>query len=105
MQFIFSFGFSVSGFLMIGFSPIAKIISNLYDCSLIVVDIQILLYVILFIPANFTVIHILNKYGLRVTVIIGSFLLMSAAWIRQVIENTENFTIWATLGNIIGAFA
>jgi hypothetical protein len=90
---------------MIGFSPIAKIISNLYNCSLIVVDIQILLYVILFIPANFTVIHILNKHGLRVTLIIGGILLMCAAWVRQVIERTENFTVWATLGNVIGAFA
>jgi hypothetical protein len=82
MQLIFSFGFSVSGFLMIGFSPIAAIISNLYDCSLIVVDIQILLYVILFIPANFLVIHIQNKHGLRITLILGGVLLIAASWVR-----------------------
>ena len=38
MQLIFSLNFAVSGFIMIGFSPIAKIISDLYNCSLVVVD-------------------------------------------------------------------
>ncbi len=39
MQAMFSFAFATSGFLMIGFSPVAPIIAQLYDCSLLVVDI------------------------------------------------------------------
>jgi hypothetical protein len=85
MQLLFSLGFAVSGFIMIGFSPIAPIISKLYNCSLIIVDIQILLYVILFIPANFLVMYILNRYNLRVCLMLGGTLLLIAAWSRQLV--------------------
>ena len=39
MQAMLVFGFGTSGFMMIGFSPIAPIIAKLYGCSLVVVDI------------------------------------------------------------------
>ncbi len=94
---------------MIGFSPIAPIISELYSCSLILVDIQLLLYTILFIPANFLVIWILNKFNLRVCLTIGAILLMISAWIRLIIIDDRigsgNFAVGATIGNVIGAFA
>ena len=85
---MFSFGFAVSGFLMIGFSPIAPIIAELSSCSLILVDIQLLMYTILFIPANFLVILILNRYTLRVCLVGGAILLMLAAWVRLIIIQT-----------------
>ena len=92
---------------MIGFSPIAPLIASLYDCSLILVDLQLLLYTILFIPANFLVIQVLNRWdNLRVCLSIGIVLLILSAWARLlIIETTENFSVGATLGNVLGAFA
>ncbi len=88
---------------MIGFSPIAPIISKIYNCSIILVDIQLLLYTILFIPGNFIVIHILNHYNLRLCLILGSLLLLLCAWSRILIYFTGTFTLGATIGNVIGA--
>ena len=57
-----------SGFLMVGFSPVSETIAKIYDCSQIIVQLQTLLFFISFIPGNFIVIWVLNKYGLRATV-------------------------------------
>ena len=102
---MFSFAFAVSGFLMIGFSPIAIIISKLYGCSLISVNVQILIYVILFIPANFLVINLMKKYNLRAILVMGSLLLFVAGWLRQLVQVFDNFEYVVTVGNIFGAFA
>lgn len=105
MQLMFSLCLGCSGFLMIGFSPIAPIISIVYDCSIILVDIQLLLYVILFIPANFVTLYVIKHWGTRVTLTIGCLLLLACGWVRQLVQVTESFVTFATLGNIIGAFA
>ncbi len=68
MQAFFTVSTIVSGFLMVGFSPISETIAKIYDCSQIIVQLQTLLFLIAFIPGNFIVIWVLNKYGLRATV-------------------------------------
>ena len=68
MQAFFTVSMIVSGFLMVGFSPISNTIAKIYDCSQIIVQLQTLLFLIAFIPGNFIVIWVLNKYGLRATV-------------------------------------
>lgn len=64
-----------------------------------------LFYVILFVPANFLVIKVLHSYNMRVTLIVGAVLLLVAAWMRQLIQLAGDFTLFATVGNMIGAFA
>jgi hypothetical protein len=68
MQAFFTMSMIVSGFLMVGFSPISETIAKIYDCSQIIVQLQTLLFLIAFIPGNFIVIWVLNKHGLRATV-------------------------------------
>ena len=58
----------VSGFLMVGFSPIASTIAKIYGCNEVLVQIQTIIFLAAFIPGNFIVIGVLNKYGLRVAV-------------------------------------
>jgi hypothetical protein len=72
----------VSGFLMVGFSPIANTVAAIYGCSEVLVQIQTLLFLVMFIPGNFIVIAILNKFGLRVTLILGAVCTLGGAWFR-----------------------
>ena len=63
------------------------------------------MYTILFIPANFLVIKVLKKFNMQICLRMGSLLLIFAAWIRQIIQIDNRFYLWATIGNITGAFA
>lgn len=58
-------------------------------------------------PANFLVIHILNKYSMRVCLVTGGLLLLLGSWLRQLllIFANNNFPLAATSGNCICAFA
>ena len=56
-------------------------------------------------PANFLVIKIMNIYSMRTTLLIGCLLQLASAWIRVSIYYTNNFTLSATIGDVIGAFA
>ena len=64
----FTMAMIVSGFLMVGFSPIASTIAKIYACDEVMVQVQTLIFLVAFIPGNFLVISVLNKFGLRVTV-------------------------------------
>lgn len=67
---------------MVGFSPIANTIADVYDCPIFAVEVQALLFVILYVVSNFVVIYIQNKYGLRPCMVIGALLLLIGAWLR-----------------------
>ncbi len=69
-----------------GFSPVAEIISKLYDCQPILVQLQSIIFIVMFIPSNFVVIQILKQRGLRVTLIIGAVIMIAGAWLRQVLS-------------------
>lgn len=81
----FTAGMIVSGFLMVGFSPIASTISQIYGCEDIVVQLQTLLFLIAFIPGNFMTIVFLNKYGLRLTV--SAFQHSNMRWSHFIVNN------------------
>lgn len=68
MQAFLTMSMIVSGFLMVGFSPIASTVARIYSCDELIVQMQTLLFLIAFIPGNFLVISVLSRYGLRVTV-------------------------------------
>ena len=58
----------VSGFLMVGFSPVSDYIADMYGISEFWVQIQTLIFLLAFVPGNFIVIYVLDKFGLRVCV-------------------------------------
>lgn len=88
---------------MTRFSPVAKIIASIYDCSPLLVESQAVVFVIMFVPANFVVIKVIRSYGLRVTLIAGALTLTTGAWLRTMVDLTEDFSI-VFLGTSISAF-
>jgi hypothetical protein len=89
--------------MMVGFSPIATTIAKLYGCNDIIVELQAILYVVMYIPANFVVIQVLSKFGLRVCLISGASLVLAGAWLRQLIYLTNVFE-YAFIGTTVAAF-
>lgn len=88
---------------MVGFSPIAPTIAVLFDVPILMVNVQALIFFMAYIPSNFASIFILNKYGLRTCLVIGSSLLLVGAWLRQLISFTDKFQV-EFLGTVIAAF-
>ncbi|TNV78446.1 hypothetical protein FGO68_gene3853 [Halteria grandinella] len=88
---------------MVGFSPIASVISKVFNCSIVLVEMQTLLFLAAFIPANFTAIYLLPRKGLRWTLIAGGGLLMGGAWLRILVNITGKFEM-ACIGSVFAAF-
>ena len=88
---------------MVGFSPIAPVIASIYGCKVFIVEVQALIFVIMYIPSNFAVIQILSKFGLRSCHIIGAALLLVGAWARLLVQATGKFE-YIFGGTIIAAF-
>jgi len=97
-------GLLSNGFLMVGFSPISTTVAITYNCPQIVVDAQVLMFLFMFIPANFLVIKVLDKYGLRACLLIGGAATIVGAWLRQIVQVYPNFNI-VFLGTIICSWA
>lgn len=62
-----------------------------------------ILFVFVFIPANFIVIQIQNKYGLRVTLMTAASFILLGAWFRMLLIPTNNFGM-VCIGSILAAF-
>ena len=67
------------------------------------VEVQALIFVIMYIPSNFAVIHILSNYGLRTCHIVGAVLLLLGAWLRLIVQATGRFE-YIFAGTIVAAF-
>ncbi|CDW80057.1 UNKNOWN [Stylonychia lemnae] len=87
------------GFLMVGFSPVASVIADAFNCEKIIVDAQCLTFLVMFVPCNFLVIYALNKHGLRFCVIIisvnyqlliGAVLSIIGCWLRLLVQISGN---------------
>ncbi|CDW79334.1 UNKNOWN [Stylonychia lemnae] len=104
IQIFFTMGLLSNGFIMVGFSPVASIIADAFKCDKFIVDAQCLMFLIMFIPANFIVIHCLDKYGLRACLLIGSVMSIAGVWLRQLVQVIPNFNV-VFLGTILCSFA
>jgi len=89
--------------LMVGFSPIAQIISVLFDCSPRIVEAQSLIFLGAFVPANFVVINLLPRKGLAFTLRVGAVLCLIGGWLRLLVNVTEKFE-YACAGSVFAAF-
>eukprot|EP00347_Sterkiella_histriomuscorum_P012556 403368114 len=93
LQIFFTTALLSNGFIMVGFSPVSSNIAAIYNCQQIIVDLQCLLFLIMFIPANFLVIKVLDLYGLRACLLIGSVMTISGCWLRQIVTAVPNFGV------------
>ena len=91
--------------IFMGFSPVAEIISKIYDCNIILVELQTVVFIIVFIPANFFVIWLMNIYGLRVTLITGSVFLITGSWLRLLLLDLSEIFALVTIGTILASTA
>ena len=88
---------------MVGFSPVAAIVSQIYSCNIVIVELQMILFVIMFIPSNFVVIYMINNWGLRWTLITGGAFVVAGAWTRLLIAEFPNFLV-VCIGSLLVAF-
>jgi MFS family permease len=90
--------------LSVGFNSIAHIIATLYKVNPVIVESQNLIFFVVFIPANFVVIHLLNIKGLRVTLVVAAFFVLIGGWLRLLVVITDVFET-AFIGSIFAAVA
>ena len=88
---------------MVGFSPVAAIVAQIYGCNIVLVELQMILFVLMFIPSNFIVIYLQNNIGLRWTLVIGASFIIFGAWVRYLIAALHGFGI-VCLGSALAAF-
>ena len=81
----FSFGLAASGFCMVGFSAVSQIIAEVYDTTEFMLSLCVLVFLIMYVPSNFVVLWVLNKYGLRITLMTGAVLSIIGVWSRFLI--------------------
>lgn len=67
--------------MQVGFSPIAHIITQIYNIHHVVVEVQTLIFVFISIFANFLVFEVAKK-GLRVTLITGALFIIAGCAAR-----------------------
>lgn len=92
-----------TSFLMVGFSPIANIISELYDCSHVLVELQTIMYTIAFVPASFFGMYTMRTKGLAYTLRFAAGFVFASGWLRMLVQVTGHFAI-ASLGSAISSF-
>lgn len=72
MLLLFSLSTMMNGFQWIQYSVITSIIMCYYDVSVTAVNWTSVLFMLMYIPFNFPVIHLMNNKGLRYTLILGA---------------------------------
>ncbi|WKX91227.1 hypothetical protein Q1695_009786 [Nippostrongylus brasiliensis] len=92
-----------NGAQWIMYSVIAQIISDFYGVSFTAVDctsmIYMATYILLFIPAA----YLLDKYGLRVSLLLGAIGNASGAWVRMLSARPDGFWVTFVGQTIVGA--
>jgi len=68
---------------------IAPLIKDIYDISTMETNFASLIYGIVYVPMNFVSIAVLNKYGLRASVIWGAVLTVVGSWLRLLVSFTN----------------
>ncbi|GJQ67523.1 hypothetical protein Trydic_g8335 [Trypoxylus dichotomus] len=88
----------------IQYSIIANIITEFYGVSSIAVDWTSMIYMVLYIPTVFPASFFLDKYGLRLTVLLGSIGTCVGSWIK--VGSVDPSLFWVTfLGQSIVALS
>jgi MFS transporter, FLVCR family, feline leukemia virus subgroup C receptor-related protein len=83
--------------IYISCSPITKDLKVVYGLSELVISSSALFYLVLYMPFNFPSNYILDKYGIKVGIILGTVLTLVGAWIRIFVNHNFYFV---TLGLI-----
>ncbi len=102
LLFAFCLVMATTSILSLGFSPIASTISVLYDCDILIVEMQTWIFFLVYIPANFFAIYINKNKGLRYSLILGSIFTALGGVLRILVILTSKFET-AIVGSILAA--
>lgn len=73
---------------------IAKLIMDEYGASNLLVNMCALSFLLMFVPGNFMTIYVINRYGFRKCIIIGSVFIVIGCWLRLIM-------FWVGFGGVI----
>ena len=93
-----------SGFCMTSFAAFAPVVgkvssylAQIYGVSEILVGVASELFIFMYVPFNFPFVWLIDRYGIRFSVIAGVLLTTSGTWIRLVIIAQPSF-YWILFG-------
>lgn len=84
-------------------TTISGLLVKIYDLSILESNLSNFAYYIMFIPFNFISIAALNRYGIKVSLIIGSLFMLVGAWVRVLIFFTDKNSLPFFIGTYIAA--
>ncbi|CDW86047.1 UNKNOWN [Stylonychia lemnae] len=78
LQIFYAMGLLSDLFLMMGFSPVASVIADTFNCNKVIIDAQPFVYLIMFAPCNFLL-------------LIGAVFTIIGCWLRMLVLISGNF--------------
>jgi len=79
------------GITMMSFGTTATVVSKIYDVSEISVQLCALSFLLMFFPGNFISLYVLQRWGLKTCITVGSCLLLLGVWVRVLVLAFDSF--------------
>lgn len=102
MLLVFSLCTMMSGLSWICFAPIFDLLQEVYGLKLLTINYMSMSYCLLFLPMNFPSTYVLDKYGLRVGVVVGFFIQALGMWCRCLVNKFFWFVVMGQTLTAIG---
>ena len=83
-------------------SPITSDLKYFYNTSDFMISSTSLMYLVFYMPSNFPSNYILDKYGIRAGVTIGTILTLGGAWLRILVNDSFYYVILGSFISSIG---
>jgi len=84
-------------------TTISGLLNKVYSLSILQSNLTNFAYQIMYIPFNFVSIAVLNRFGLKVSVVIGSLMMLIGAWVRLFVIFTDKNPMPFFIGSFIAA--
>lgn len=79
--------------IYISCSPITKDLKTIYGLSELIISSSALFYLVLYMPFNFPSNYIVDKYGIKVGMTIGTVLTLIGAWVKIFVNQSFFFVM------------
>ncbi|XP_055931753.1 feline leukemia virus subgroup C receptor-related protein 2-like isoform X1 [Argiope bruennichi] len=93
MLFLFALCSMMNGFPQFQYTVVADIVACYYDVSLSDVNWTCVVYMVLFLPLVFPVMYLMDKKGLKITLVIGAILNFLGSWVQCFSFSTDRYLV------------